>query len=137
MAVAMYVFSRKSLYKAESAIFQLKCYHVKDYFFLKLKINMVDSFRQNLMILQVWSLWVDLLPVLLFHIAMIISTCYLENGSKVKDHSRPWPLNHRLLSHQHGNILGTQMCFLLTEKIRWFTKLLKLKINMVDSFKQN
>ena len=40
----MYVFSLKSLYKAESAIFQIKFYHVKDYFFLKLKINMVDSF---------------------------------------------------------------------------------------------
>jgi hypothetical protein len=35
MAVAMYVFSRKSLYKTESAIFQLQFYHVKDYFFLR------------------------------------------------------------------------------------------------------
>jgi hypothetical protein len=34
MAVAMYVFSLKSLYKEESAIFQLKFYHVKDNFFL-------------------------------------------------------------------------------------------------------
>jgi hypothetical protein len=57
--------------------------------------------KSNLMILQVWSLWVNLLPVLLFHITMIISTCYLENGIKVKDHSRPWPLTHRLLSHKH------------------------------------
>jgi glucan biosynthesis protein len=40
----MYVFSLKSLYKTENAIFHLKFYHVKDYFFLKLKINMVDSF---------------------------------------------------------------------------------------------
>ena len=44
---AMYVLSRKSLYKTESAIFQLKFNHEKDYFFLKLKINMVDSFEQN------------------------------------------------------------------------------------------
>ena len=44
MAVAMYVFSRKSLYKTESAIIQLKFYHVRDYFFLKLKIKIVDSF---------------------------------------------------------------------------------------------
>ena len=78
--------------------------------------------RQNLMILQLLSLWVNLLPVLLFHVAKIIRTCYLENGIKVKDHSRPWPLIHRLLSHQHGKILGTQIPFLLTEKIRWFTK---------------
>jgi hypothetical protein len=77
---------------------------------------------QKFIILQVLSLWVILLPVLLFHIAMIISTCYLENGIKVKDHSRPWPLTHRLLSHKHGNTLGTQICFLLTEKIRWFIK---------------
>jgi hypothetical protein len=53
--------------------------------------------------------------VLLFHITMIINTCYLENGIKVKDYSRPWPLTYRLLSHQHGNILGTQICFQLTE----------------------
>jgi hypothetical protein len=33
MAVAMYVFSLQSLYKTESAIFQLKFNHVKDYFF--------------------------------------------------------------------------------------------------------
>ena len=78
--------------------------------------------RSNLIILQVWSLWVNLLPVLLFHISMIISTCYLENGIKVKDHWKPWPLTHRLLSHKHGNILGPQICFPLTEKIRWFTK---------------
>ena len=51
---------------------------------------------QKLIILKVW---VKLLSVLLFHIAMIISTCYLENGNQVKDHSRPWPLTHRLLSH--------------------------------------
>jgi hypothetical protein len=42
--IAMYVFSRKSLYKTESTIFQLKFYSVKDYLFMKLKINMVDSF---------------------------------------------------------------------------------------------
>ena len=30
--------------QTENDIFQLKFYHVKDYFFLKLKINMVDTF---------------------------------------------------------------------------------------------
>ena len=71
--------------------------------------------RPNLMILQVWSLWVNLLPILLFHITMIISKCYLENCIKVKDLSRPLPFTHRLLSHKHGNILETQICFQLTE----------------------
>ena len=33
MAVAMYVFSRTSLYKTESAIFQLKLYDEKDNIF--------------------------------------------------------------------------------------------------------
>jgi hypothetical protein len=77
--------------------------------------SMIFFERPNLMILQVWSPWVNLLPLLLFHISMIISTCYLENGIKVKDNSRPWPLTHRLLSHKHGNILGTQICFLLNK----------------------
>ena len=77
---------------------------------------------QQLMILQVWSLWVNLLPVLLFHITMIISKCYLENCIKVKDLSRPLPFTHRLLSHKHGSILGTQICFQLTETYTMFHK---------------
>jgi hypothetical protein len=77
--------------------------------------SIIFFYLSNLIILQVWSLSVNLLSVLLSHKTMIISTCYLENGIKVKDHSRPWSLTHRLLSHKHGHILGTQICFQLTE----------------------
>jgi hypothetical protein len=58
------------------------------YFYLAFTLLLFQSFDGNNV--------VRCLHVLLFHIAIIISTCYLENGIKVKDHSRPWPLTHRL-----------------------------------------